>query len=315
MHIVSIFLLHLSEVQSREEGLKLKLASWWKRLFGAFRSTIQRRRIETGQPLIPKIEYFNFQKYNPEKKDWNCFRQHRRREFPDLSEVQSREEGLKLLRSKKNAWKWVLSEVQSREEGLKRDPPFQWNRPQNSFRSTIQRRRIETKELRLPGYRCDTFQKYNPEKKDWNPSALCEGCLRWELSEVQSREEGLKQWDPPGAIGLGVLSEVQSREEGLKHIRQRRTPRPMAPFRSTIQRRRIETFGNYLVVVRMRLFQKYNPEKKDWNPRNARTRSRWRPTFRSTIQRRRIETNFLNLLADFLHHFQKYNPEKKDWNS
>ena len=89
------------------------------RIYGTFRSTIQRRRIETW--LV-------------------C---HRFIVHVQLSEVQSREEGLKLIAR-------CCSIAYQRE----------------AFRSTIQRRRIETVYVPSRVIAKRGFQKYNPEKKD-----------------------------------------------------------------------------------------------------------------------------------------------------
>ena len=87
----------------------------------------------------------------------------------------------------------MLSEVQSREEGLK----------------LVEYRKIN--------FNVQNFQKYNPEKKDWNKVVIAPIINSWNLSEVQSREEGLKPT---------FVMKVQLNKQ---------------TFRSTIQRRRIET--------------------------------------------------------------------------
>ena len=264
----------LSEVQSREEGLKLNTLSEVKKCPFTFRSTIQRRRIETLFNFTGYSRFYHFQKYNPEKKDWNNNNDNETQDYTILSEVQSREEGLKLPVA------CVTSDVLA------------------SFRSTIQRRRIETWYIHRRRRIESGFQKYNPEKKDWNSiSALCR-------------------------MYCSQLSEVQSREEGLKHPFGYNLHCGCNAFRSTIQRRRIETKITGIKTKDQEIFQKYNPEKKDWNScitplytcrfmlsevqsREEGLKLAARPyiqsttiAFRSTIQRRRIETRErLNLPA------------------
>ena len=190
----------------------------------SFRSTIQRRRIETrdDRRKIRMITFF--QKYNPEKKDWNLFLIGTGLPAKGLSEVQSREEGLKhahVIGGIKQSFKAfrstiqrrrietnprpilyqyppLLSEVQSREEGLKRASLELDVKVRITFRSTIQRRRIETEAAISKPRESQNFQKYNPEKKDWNNSVYALKILSNSLSEVQSREEGLKQKLPEG---------------------------------------------------------------------------------------------------------------------
>ena len=208
----------------------------------SFRSTIQRRRIETPFPTRQPVTISLFQKYNPEKKDWNTTKDMEKQFCVVLSEVQSREEGLK------------LSDDDTYAEIIK------------AFRSTIQRRRIETRfvmaqlrlldalsevqsreeglklpDVSLPHKQNDSFQKYNPEKKDWNGWRALLLCLPCHLSEVQSREEGLK-------LRLILSCSVT-----------------ISAFRSTIQRRRIETINEIQAIDPFGNFQKYKPEKKDWN--------------------------------------------------
>ena len=87
------------------------------------------------------------------------------------------------------------------------------------------------------------FQKYNPEKKDWN-------FVRLNVHEVcvyfQKYNPEKKDWNFPSTCRS--WSGAQS-------------------FRSTIQRRRIETRLHTVIVFASQNFQKYNPEKKDWNYR------------------------------------------------
>ena len=207
----------LSEVQSREEGLKHIFRRFAGLTRWSFRSTIQRRRIETevhpgrsrrtfslsevqsreeGLKLVPcKVNepvllLSEVQSREEGLKRTDLFPAH---DYVELSEVQSREEGLKRgLNPVVSTSNHRLSEVQSREEGLKRKFRFCQRFGRSTFRSTIQRRRIETIVLLLVTLAVFLFQKYNPEKKDWNVCSSV-GLLYWiRLSEVQSREEGLK---------------------------------------------------------------------------------------------------------------------------
>ena len=135
-----------------------------------------------------------FQKYNPEKKDWNWLSLWRKVTHGLLSEVQSREEGLKQERRESNPNLLI------------------------SFRSTIQRRMIETSIRRSLCRRGNFFQKYNPEKKDWNKS--------WRTIEY---------W------GLNIFQKYNPEKKDWNLMLLRGNKRPTYPFRSTIQRRRIET--------------------------------------------------------------------------
>ena len=193
---------------------------FWLDLFreNPFRSTIQRRRIETIVKIIRFVVSDSFQKYNPEKKDWNA-----RKIKPTCSNLCT-----------------FRSTIQRRriETGQPLIPKIEYF----TFRSTIQRRRIETWYIRRRRRIKSGFQKYNPEKKDWNKFRYNVFFHCFVLSEVQSREEGLKPY-----VYAYICSYVHS-------------------FRSTIQRRRIET-------------------------KEIRDAFIDSGSFRSTIQRRRIETS------------------------
>ena len=136
-----------------------------------------------------------------------------------------------------------------------------------SFRSTIQRRRIETQKQKRNNYRSPVFQKYNPEKKDWNWISAIIGDTSVVIFQKYNPEK--KDWN-----GNSVSASVSADPT----------------FRSTIQRRRIETTRKMTLFFVLTDFQKYNPEKKDWNwTQNTPENTNYSP-FRSTIQRRRIET-------------------------
>ena len=312
----------LSEVQSREEGLKLYQALEPTYFPGTFRSTIQRRRIET-ELFVPDVSLpHNFQKYNPEKKDWNVVKCVKlQSEYHSFrSTIQRRRIETYTLCPEKVCY-WSVFQKYNPE---KKD----WNDHNHSndkteckpFRSTIQRRRIETTTTLILKRRRPIFQKYNPEKKDWNGGVLWCGCLAYRLSEVQSREEGLKPalYSPRGFCPR--LSEVQSREEGLKLRHDSIASLYCSTFRSTIQRRRIETaVAAFTAHIAASLSEVQSREeglkrsrlKSEWiNWRLSEVQSReeglkqplcgdvfpFRNTFRSTIQRRRIETTNRNPL-------------------
>ena len=161
----------------------------------SFRSTIQRRRIETITADIARYGGDTFRSTIQRRRIETSGRQVISECVTLLSEVQSREEGLKLDHHKGLFYpaKPFRSTIQRRR--IETIPPGMTTAVLFglTFRSTIQRRRIETLPQEMESFYTIRFQKYNPEKKDWNWITIKGFSIRPNLSEVQSREEGLKR--------------------------------------------------------------------------------------------------------------------------